>query len=112
MVDISGYLSPHFVKVDELAGGPRRCVIGEVPIGKFGRPDLHFQDGACLGVNTTNLRTLYNAWGKETDDWIGREVELFVGKIKYQGQEQDAVLIRAISSAVPVSVDMNDEIPF
>jgi len=114
MVDVSGYLSTHFVKVSDLAGGSRRCVISEIEIGKFERPDVRFQDDTALGLNVTNLRTLSNAWGPETDGWIGREVELFVGKLKYNGAENDAVLVRPISPAVPrtVAVDMNDEIPF
>ena len=69
-------------------------------------------------MNATNTRELSKAYGVNTDDWLGREVEFYAGEIEYQGKDQPAVRVRPISpaaaTAAPVSGDgvMNDEIPF
>jgi hypothetical protein len=57
----------------------------------------------------------------ESDDWIGKEIELSLGEIEYQGTPQEAILVSPISPPIekktppkPKSSDggMNDEIPF
>jgi hypothetical protein len=100
-MDVSGMLMSGFIKADTVANGPVRGVIANVAPGKFERPDMELQDGGTLGLNATNLRTLSAAWGPETNEWIGKEVELYLGKTVYMGKEQDSVLVKAISPATP-----------
>jgi hypothetical protein len=90
-----------FLKVEHLAAGPRRVVIASVRPGKFERPDCQFQDDTILSLNATNIRLLANAWGTESGDWVGKEVELYVGKTMYQGASRDSVLVRPISPPIP-----------
>jgi hypothetical protein len=100
-MDISDQISSGFIKVSDLAGGPRRAAIAYVRPGRFERPDVEFQDGSMLSLNATNMRILARAWGTETDAWTGKEVELYVGKTEFQGQQRDSVLVRTISPAIP-----------
>lgn len=114
-----------FIKTDTVADGPIRDCISDCKPGRFDRPDLYLQGGGILGLNGTNLRTLRSAWGPESDHWIGKEIELYLGQLKYNGTDNDSVLIRCISpptpwrdkaveqhKALPLKQDLSDEIPF
>jgi hypothetical protein len=120
-MDVSDLLLSGFIKVDTLGGQPRRDVITGVIQGRFDRPDMELQGGGTLGLNATNLRTLASAWGPLTEDWVGKEIELYVGKTFYNGQDRDSVLVRTISpntawSAAPIGTprrkELDDDIPF
>jgi hypothetical protein len=126
-MDVSEYLSTAFIKVGDLASGSRPVVIVNVVGGKYDKPDAHFQDGTCLSLNATNLKALANAYSTQTDLWIGKEIELYVGPVKYNGQEQDSVLVRLIIPPIPFDerpppkpkpagavavTSIDDEIPF
>lgn len=125
-MDMSGFIDQGgFLKVEHLADGPRRAVIASVRPGKFERPDCQFQDDTILSLNATNVRLLANAWGTESGDWVGKEVELYVGKTTYQGASRDSVLVKPISPPIPLHertkpaprppagrAPMDDEIPF
>jgi hypothetical protein len=59
------------------------CRIAEVTDAKTkdGRPQraIHFeQHGKVLGLNVTNARAISKFLGDEDDDWIGKDVELYV----------------------------------
>jgi len=66
-------------------------------------PDL----AACLRPNS--------------DDWIGKEIELFLGQVEFQKKTQEAVLVRPVLPPLKPSTQtkskdgdgaMNDETPF
>lgn len=128
-MDISDQInSGGFIKVDHLADGPQRNVIFDIRPGKFDRPDVEFQDGGKLSLNATNMRVLAKSWGTETNNWVGKEVELYVGQTEFMNEKRDSVLIRPISPPTPESEmpkpkprsaaaparkpDFDDEIPF
>jgi hypothetical protein len=104
-----------FLKVDHIkASGPIRVRITGVEEGQFGKPNLAFHDGSQLSLNATNCHTLARAYGFEGGALIGKEVELTVGEIQYQGQLQEAILIKPISppienEAPPKNPDLDDE---
>jgi hypothetical protein len=56
-----------------------------------------FESGAALSINATNNRILIRSFGPNSDDWIGKEIELFAGTVEFQGRPLDAVLVRPIS---------------
>lgn len=85
-----------FIKADTVANGPIRDTIADCKPGRYG-PDLHLQGGGILGLNQTNLRALRSAWGPESDNWVGKEVELYLGQTKWQGEVRDSVMVRTIS---------------
>lgn len=117
-MDMSKYVGNVFLKVDDIkASGPIRVKITDVSEGRFGKPDLTFDDGTRLSCNTTNGRVLARAYGMESDDWIDKQVELVVGEIEYDGKMNEAVLVKPISPSIenkapPKKPDFDDEIPF
>jgi hypothetical protein len=110
-MDISDQLLSGFIKVGDLARGPRRDVVAYVTMGRFGKPDVEFQGGGILSLNATNLRTIANAWGTETNDWIGKELEMYVGKVAYQGQDMPSVMVRTISPPIPPKPKQQQNLP-
>jgi hypothetical protein len=89
--------------------------------------DLHLEDGDKLSLNATNVKTLARNYGRDSRDWVGRDVELYIGKVEWKGEEQDSVLVRPISAPIsaekrrtpepghePASTarELDDEIPF
>jgi hypothetical protein len=134
MVDMRKYSGSSFYKVDDIKGRPPVQVrIADVGIGQYGRPDITFESGKKLSVNATNNEKLVDAYGYESDSWIGHVIELSVGDGKFQGSAINVIKVRPISkpeqygeakpepvqqkpNVPPVSKspsnDMDDEIPF
>jgi hypothetical protein len=118
-MDMTKYIGSVFLKVDDIKeSGPTRVTIDDVSEGRWGKPDLTFNDGTMLSLNATNGRVLARAYGTESDDWTGKEIELKVGEIEYQGKPQEAILVKPISppienKAAPAKKpDFNDKMPF
>jgi hypothetical protein len=121
-MDMKKYSGEHFVKVADVKDGPIQGQIAVVKEGKFGKPDLVLESGDVLSLNATNNQILMRAYGPNSDDWIGKMIEMFLGTIQYNGADQQAVLVRPVSppikkketkaaSGKPVP-DIDDEIPF
>jgi hypothetical protein len=60
-------------------------------------------DGTSLTLNQTNAGILVRAYGPNSRDWIGREVELYLGQISYEGRAQDSIKVKPISPSIPLS---------
>jgi hypothetical protein len=127
IMDMRKYSGAAFLKLGDVrANGPLRVVIAGVTEGKYGKPDLEFDDGTKLSVNATNNRVLVNAYGGESGPWKGKEIELILGQVEYDGKPQDSILVKPISPPIkkkqppspkPKSEngkrgDMDDAIPF
>jgi hypothetical protein len=116
-MDMSKYMRNVFVKVDDVkASGPIRVRITDVSEGQFGKPDLTFHDRTQLSLNATNGRVLARAYGMESDDWLGKEIEFYVGEIQYRGEAQEAILVNPITPPIekkaPPPSELDDAIPF
>ena len=124
-MDMSPYSGAAFLKVGDVkVNGPIRVTIVDVQVGKYGKPDLTFDDGSKLSLNATNNRILCRAYGMESADWISKEIELSLGEIEYQGKPQEAVIVNPISPPIEVGKrtppkpgnssdgEINDEVPF
>ena len=46
-------------------------------------------------LNKTNANNVSVLYGDDTDDWIGRSVELFEAMVEFQGKTVPALRIRA-----------------
>ncbi len=108
-MNMSKFSGENFVKVNDVRDGSMEGKIAGVREGKYGKPDLILASGDVLSLNVTNNKTLIRAYGSNSDDWVGKEVELFLGKIPFNGVDNDAVLVKAIS---PADADFNDAISY
>jgi hypothetical protein len=120
-MDMRKYSGANFLKVDDVRDAPLREIIANIKVGKYDKPDMYFESGDCLSLNATNTHALIRAYGPNSDDWIGKEIELFVGEIEFENKPIDAVLVKAISPAPkqqertnppPAHDQMDDSIPF
>lgn len=125
-MDMRQYAGENYLKVDDVRDGPRRATIARVKIGNYDRPDAVFSDGSILSLNVNNTRMLSKCYGADSDGWVGREIELRLGKVQYQGAPTDSVVVVPISAPLTagelqVTQDraaasdraaMDDEIPF
>ena len=126
-MDMTKYSSgEHFVKVEDVRDGSIQSGIAVVKDGKYDKPNIILETGDALSLNTTNLRTLVRAYGSESDYWIGKQIELVLGEIEYQGAPREAVLVKPISPSIKkketketnskptpkLAPDMDDEVPF
>jgi hypothetical protein len=96
-MDMSRYASSSFIKVDDLVDGPERKVISEIGEGRYEKPVATFDDGSKLSLNGTNVGTLIRAFGKNDEDWVGQSIELYAGTLRYNGDDNPAVLVRALN---------------
>ena len=71
---------------------------------RYGRPVLELENGSQFSVNETNRKILVKAWGYESDDWVGQDIELFLGTYKdWQSDppvDKETVKVRAISPTI------------
>jgi hypothetical protein len=115
-MDMRKYSGSVFLKPEDLRDGPITVTITDVSEGKYDKPNLHFKDGSRLSINTTNNRVLVRAYGHDSDDWVGKQIELTVGEVEFQGKIQDSILVNPISPTIenkksPKS-DLDDDIPY
>jgi hypothetical protein len=115
-MDMSRYASRKFLKVEDVAARPLRKTIAAIEEGKFDKPVVTFEDGTKLALNATNVSTLIEAFlSTEHSDWLGEQVELYAGTLRYNGEDNPAVLVRSLTPPAarqPGRGDMDDEIPF
>ncbi len=58
------------------------------------KPAVYFENrSAGLILNKTNATVLASIHGPETDQWIGRSIDLRVEKVSFQGQMMDGVRV-------------------
>ena len=118
--DLKNYTGEHFLKPDDVRDGPLQQRIAKLREGKFGKLEAIFESGDILSINATNMNVLVRAYGENSDNLIGKDIECFLGKIKYAGADNDAVLVRPVTpptrkakpSEPEQKPDFNDDIPF
>ena len=50
-----------------------------------------------LVLNKTNAKTIARAYGGETAEWAGQQLELYSERVRAFGQEHNAVRVRAVN---------------
>jgi hypothetical protein len=111
---IDKYLKNNFLNVDDIkASGPIQGTIACVTEGRFEKLNLIFDDGTQVSCNQTSCKALARAYGKESDGWIGKKVEVTLGKIQYNDETQEIILVKPISPAIaPPKPAFGDAISF
>lgn len=91
-MDMREFRKAKFLKVENCRV-PRQMRIAGAALGKYGKPDLIFENGDRLGLSATNAEILSDAYGWESEAWAGHLVELYVGQGQFEGETVDMVLI-------------------
>jgi hypothetical protein len=87
-----------YLKAADIEGSPIVTIAGieneEVGKDKEVRPVLYFE-GEDKGIilNKTNATNISKAYGYETDDWIGKQVQIGTTMVDFQGQSVEAIRI-------------------
>ena len=120
----------NYVKASDLNGKPslltiRTCVREELGQGndKEKKSVLYFKEAQKgLVLNKTNANVIADAYGKMTEDWEGKTVEVYPTRVEFKGnlvdgirvriqpQQQPVAQPRAQPDAAPMADQFNDEI--
>lgn len=88
------------------------------------RPVIYFEEvQQGLVLNKTNMRVIADAYGLETDEWIGQQIVLYEKMVEFEGKEVPAIRVKlpirakpapAAARKKPAAFDkqMDDEVPF
>ena len=102
-MDMRHYAST-YIKPDQVREAPIQTrIVNVFESEKYNRPVLELETGSQFTLNDGNTNALIKAWGHNSDDWIGLELELFHGTYKDwradPPEEKETVKVRAISPA-------------
>ena len=101
MADMRKYNSTSYIKPDAVREGPLQARIVSVFISeKYDRPVLELDTGDLFTLNATNNRALCQAYGPDSDNWIGHAVEFSLGTYvdRQTDQTKETVKLKALSS--------------
>ncbi len=97
-MNIESAFPSKYVKAADLNGKTVRLKMIKIDIEKLGedlRPVVSFHGtDKSLVLNKTNANRITAAYGRETDDWIGKEIELYPEQVEYQGRLTPAIRVR------------------
>lgn len=98
-MDIRNAFPSKFLKASNLLGRDVPVVMDFVSEEDVGdgtkKPILHFSDKKKgLVLNKINSDTISEAYGSETDEWVGQRILLFPSKTQFQGQTVDCIRVR------------------
>lgn len=109
--------APKYIRPDSVRDGPimtRILAVLDEP-DRYGRPVIELENGSQFSVNETNLKILINAWGHESDAWIGQEIELSLSTYKdWQSNppvDKETVKARAILPTAATSGNSGTPLP-
>jgi hypothetical protein len=111
IMDMSEFAGSRFLKVQDVKGGPIRARIVRVDLGKYNKPNIHLDDGNILSGNATNVRALCRAYGSDSEGWIDHEIELTLGTIEYQGEDQEAIIVNPIAPSLKPKAEGAAKLP-
>ncbi len=106
-MDIGTVFGGDSLKAADLQGHEPVVVIASVEMKKFDNGNklvLTFQGKKkTLVVNKTNAGRIAYAHGPNTDNWIGKEIQLYTDLVDFQGKPVEAIRVRpAPKRAAPV----------
>ena len=98
----SMYESWH-LKTQDIGAEGMRVTIGEIKVQEVGqgerKPVLYFREPIKpLILNIYNGETLRATFGAETDNWIGRQLEVFAADALHNGQPVKAMRVRVVQT--------------
>lgn len=97
-MDVSSFLGGNFLTQLDLPPDPQTCTIrgaSQQQVGTDVKICLQLAEHAKpLGLNKTNLRTIAQAYGTDSNAWIGRQVELYRDRTQFQGALVPCIRLR------------------
>lgn len=101
----SDFLGGDFIKGEDVKDGPKKVTITGVEVAKFeknGKTERKLQivvddagESKKVTLNTTNLTTIQDAYGNETDEWEGKKVVLYFDpSVTYGGKRIGGLRIK------------------
>jgi hypothetical protein len=106
-----------YIKAADLGGKPLVVTIKATTVEALNNPNGGGQQDKLLlsfvnqpkrlVCNVTNFNSIADLHGEETDNWLGKRIELYPTKASVGGKSFDAVRVRA-----PVGDALNDKIDF
>jgi len=102
-----------YVRASDLAGRTVTVTIDRLALEEVGappkterKPVLYFRRATKgLVLNRTNGMALAALYGPETDNWIGKTVQLYVAQVRAFGSVQDAIRLRAAVQPAPTPTE-------
>lgn len=102
MVDISSIYKSNsdYLKAEDIGQNMWTMTVATADVKEFDNGDrkivLTFDDfDKVLPLNATNARAISDIYGKDTEQWIGKEIMLFTMPVDFQGKMVQAIRIRA-----------------
>ena len=109
-MNINSAFPSKYIKASDLNGSSVKVTIREVrmeDLGDESKPVAYFENKSKgLVLNITNSRLIAERLGGETDDWIGKDIEIYADKVPFQGRIVDAVRVRP---PLPPAAEVEDE---
>lgn len=106
----------NFIKATDLGGRPVKAVIADCRLEELdgeNKPVLHFRGkNKGLVLNRINSQMLAGSLGDETDDWIGREIEIYPDRTQFQGRLVDCIRVRVPVPPPPAAGEDDADIPW
>lgn len=119
---ISTAFPSNYLKSADLQGREPIVVIAGClmqDLGGESKPVLTFEgQQKGLVLNRTNATVLTDAFGDDTDAWMGKSIQLYSEKVFFQGQMKDGLRLRLPASQPqpvappPAAASFNDDISF
>lgn len=110
-MNIGEVFPSNYLKAADLKGKVVKVKIKAVTVEDIGddkKPVIRFEGrDRGLALNKTNAGIIASAYGQETDNWNGKEIELRPDKTQFQGQLVDCIRVQ-----VPLQAADDSEIPF
>lgn len=98
-MDIRTAFPSKHLKASDFAGDTavtiKQVQIEEVGTKNEARPIVYFNEaskGLCL--NKTNMNTIGDLYGYETDNWIGRMITLYPTETQFEGRMKPCIRVR------------------
>ncbi len=110
-----------YLKAADIDEGGMTVTIEDFAMEELGRPPeqkqkpvVYFKECKPMVCNKTNKNTLAALLGKETDDWIGQQVELTVMMVNYGSDVVPGIRVQPFRKPIPPEAEggTRDEINF
>ena len=102
-VDISTAFPSKFLKAADLQGKTYKLTMRGVEMEDIGgdhQPVLYFmKTDKGIGLNKTNMNAIADVYGFETNNWAGKEVEIFPATTMFKGQNVPCIRLRVVAPA-------------